>query len=495
MHKDIESAINTWNRQMTSIKKEVDELIDSLSYIVDDKSKIETFFKISKELKRLSVMSEHKVRMIEQLIKLYDQKENQLILKLNKEHNQFQWKSIFYLEKGRSMIKKLNLIPVNYQFFNDIFVEYYWFIEKNRWILEEPEIFDQWGATPSLELNILLNNISYTQSGIELMLKNAKETNNLEDLFLYYEVMGDLYFLKFLLTKKVFNETAGITYLYFATKSYEQSIKNKKLTERKEIYRNGIVGFEYQDILYRLFEEEGIRGDIYNVSSKLDYISKNYKYDVRDLSISSEEKPVDYNNAVLKKISDHLKEISKKNNDISDSHDRAWGIILKKLGIWLYQSFREPFFYRKFAENWMMEREMDLWFSERFLQLVSEKQLSYARESMKGGGKCEHIINNIPIEDKIVDKSDSISIGDFLEEQYRRHYPQVRQYALGESKYAVLLITDVRREVKNCDVFPSAPENCILFKYNEEDNIWCAIFVFQVFLKSPSQLGPLKGFT
>ena len=37
--------------------------------------------------------------MIEHLIKLYNQKENELILELTEERNNFQWKSIYYLEK------------------------------------------------------------------------------------------------------------------------------------------------------------------------------------------------------------------------------------------------------------------------------------------------------------------------------------------------------------------------------------------------------------
>lgn len=51
-----------------------------------------------------------------------------------------------------------------------------------------------------------------------------------------------------------------------------------------------------------------------------------------------------------------------------------------------------------------------------------------------------------------------------------------------------ILITDRRSRVKSSDISPSAPENCILFTKNEEDNIWCAVFVSQVFTKSPSKL-------
>ena len=492
MHIDIEDTINTWNTHIIPKKESVEKLISSLSQIEDDKLKIERLFKISNEFKILSALSESKKNMTEHMIEFYNQNENQTILDLIEEYNDFQWKSIFYLEKSRRMIKDLNIVPPNYKFFDDIYVEYFWFIIQNKSVLEEPEMFDQYTPTPSPGLNIILNNITYTQSGIKLILDNFENSNDLEHLFIYYEVMGDLYFLKFLLTKKIYNETAGITHLYFATKSYEKSIKNKLLTERREIHREGIVGFDYQDILYRLFEEEGIRGAVYNVNGKLSYISKKYKYDIRDLSITFEDELIDYKKPVFEKINDHLKQIRSFNTKNLDSHDRAWKLILEKLGFILHHSFQNPQYFRKLAELWQKEKEMDLWFADKFYQLASEKQLSYTRESMIGGGKCEHIINSIPIEDKIVDRSDCIKMADFLEERYKKHYPQTSQYALGEgSKYAIILITDRRPGVNNCDIKPSAPENCFLIKKNEEGNIWCAVFVFQVYTKTPSQLKSL----
>ncbi|MFW9878028.1 MAG: hypothetical protein ACFFG0_33525 [Candidatus Thorarchaeota archaeon] len=491
LQSEIEDTVNIWNKHIIPKKENLGNLISNLPFIEDIKTKIETLFKISKEFKILSALSQSKLNMTQSLCKLYNENVNKLILDLLEEYNDFQWKTILYQEKARRMIKDMNLVPPNYVFFNDIYIEYYWFIEKNMAVLEESELFDQWTPTPSPGLNIILNNLIYTQSGIKLILNHSEETNNLENLYLYYEVMGDLYFLMFLLIKKIYNETAGITYLYFATKSYEKSIQNKNLTERKEIHREGIVGFDYQDILYRLFEEEGIKGAIYNVNSKLSFISQKYKYDIRDLSIIFEDEPVDFKKPVLKKINDHLKVIGLFDNNNLDSHDRAWKLILEKLGFCLLHAFHDTHFYRKWAEKWEVEKQMDLWFAERFYQLVTENKLSYTRESMVGGGKCEHIINRIPIEDKIVDMSDGIKITDFLEKKYREYYPQTRQYALGESKYAVILITDRRPEIKRGIISPSAPENCILFRHNKEDNIWCAIFVFQVFTKTPSQLKTL----
>ncbi|MFX0135237.1 MAG: hypothetical protein ACFFDN_16455 [Candidatus Hodarchaeota archaeon] len=488
MYDDIEDTVNTWNNHIIPKKENVEMLISNLSKIDDFKTKIETLFKISKEFKTLSVLSQSKKNMTEYMCKFYNRNEKKLILDLIEEFNDFQWKAIYYQEKGRRMIKDMNLVPPNYDFFNDIYNEYFWFIEEKKDVREDIEMFDLWTPTPSSGLNIILNNLTYAQVGIRLILNVSEENNNLENLFLYNEVMGDLYLLKFLLTKKIYNETAGITHLFFATKSYEKSIQNKLLTERKEIYREGLVGFEYQDILYRLFEEEGFKGSIYNVNSKLNYISQNYPYNIREISLNINDITVDYKKPVLRKISDYLKEIRLFDSKNLDSHDRAWKLLLEKMGFWLLHSFKDTHFFRKWAEGWEDEKEMDLWFADHFIQFTSEKDLSYSQESMAGGGRCEHFINSIPIEDKIIERSDCIEMEDFLEEQYRIHYPQTRQYALGESKYAIILITDRRLGVKNGNISVSSPHSCILFRKHAKDNIWCAIFVFQVFSKSPSKL-------
>jgi len=57
-----------------------------------------------------------------------------------------------------------------------------------------------------------------------------------------------------------------------------------------------------------------------------------------------------------------------------------------------------------------------------------------------------------------------------------------------EEQYSIILITARRAGVKNGDIPATAPKNCILFKKDEENDIWCAVIAFQVFLNSPSHL-------
>ena len=133
---------------------------------------------------------------------------------------------------------------------------------------------------------------------------------------------------------------------------------------------------------------------------------------------------------------------------------------------------------------------MHEWFDLKFRTLERENEfITYHSEADVGGGECEHFINDIPIEDKIVDKSNHTKIREFLEEQYENHYPQIRRHAIGkQSKYAILLITDKREAIINDTIRASSSNKCLLFQYNEDDNLWCAVFAFQVFQKSLSQV-------
>lgn len=490
MHDDIEDTINTWNRHISPKKENVEKLISSLSKIDDIKTKIETLFKISKEFKILSALSQSKKNMIESMCKLYNRNENKRILALIEEFNDFQWKTIFYQENGRRLIKNMNLVPPNYGFFNDIYSEYFWFIEEKKEVREQTEMFELWCPTPSSGLNIIINNLTHTQSGIRLILNAAEESNNLKDLFLYSEIMGDLYLLKFLLTKKVYNQTAGFTHLYFAIKSYEDSVKFKYLMERKEVFHEGIVGYEYQDILSLLLNEEGYRGSLYNVNNKLQFIKQLYPYDIKDITLNIYDEKQDLKGKIFEKINVHLEKVKMLESDTIDSHDTIWKLLLEHLALLLIQSYNNSRYLRLFANEWDKEKDMQEWFDNKFYELEAKYDLiSFHKESEAGGGACEHFINNIPIEDKIIDKSNYIQMEDFLEEQYKEHYLQVRQYALGkESRYAVILIVDRRQGIKNGNISTSAPHNCISFRYSQKDKLWCAILVFQVFLKSPSKL-------
>lgn len=192
----------------------------------------------------------------------------------------------------------------------------------------------------------------------------------------------------------------------------------------------------------------------------------------------------------FEEITEHLKELGIVEQEPEDIQDRTWKVLLNDIARLLIQTFNKKNTFHSEALEWKVEKEMHSWFDLRFLSLEKEYEfITYHFEPEAGGGKCEHFINKIPIEDKIVKKSDNRNIKEFLEEQYEEHYRQVKRYGTGkQSKYAVLLITDKREEIINATFEASSPNNCLLFQYNEEAKLWYAVFAFQVLQKSPAQL-------
>ncbi len=198
----------------------------------------------------------------------------------------------------------------------------------------------------------------------------------------------------------------------------------------------------------------------------------------------------EYKGTVFEKINRHLKEAGILEKEPRNIQDKTWKLLLEYLGRLLIQSYNKKNSFLKSAEEWKKEIEMHEWFHIKFQVFKQEHNfITYHTEAESGGGKCEHFINYIPIEDKIVDKSDNKEMKAFLEEQYKKYYSQIRRYMGGQqSKYGILLITDKREGIKNDVIRASVPENCLIFQYNERDDLWCAVFAFQVLLKSPSQL-------
>ncbi len=195
------------------------------------------------------------------------------------------------------------------------------------------------------------------------------------------------------------------------------------------------------------------------------------------------------NGNIFEEITDHLKEAGISEQETEDIQVRTWILLLNHIALLSEQSFNKKNSFQEEALFWKKEKEMHEWFDLKFRAFEKEHEfINYHSEADAGGGECEHFINDIPIEDKIVDKSDHTNIREFLKEQYENHYPQVRRYGIGKrSKYAILLITDKREEIINDAIRVSSPNKCLMFQYNKEDNLWCAVFAFQVFKKTPSQ--------
>ena len=189
-------------------------------------------------------------------------------------------------------------------------------------------------------------------------------------------------------------------------------------------------------------------------------------------------------------ITEHLKKLGIVEQEPKDIQDRTWKVLLNYISSLLIQTYNKKNTFHSEALEWKVEKEMHTWFDLKYLSLEKEHDfITYHSEPEAGGGRCEHFINKIPIEDKIVTSSDNENIEDFLEEQYEIHFPQERRYAIGkQSKYSILLITDKREEIIDGTNRAASPNKCLLFQYDEKDNLWCAVIAFQVIQKSPSEL-------
>jgi len=193
-----------------------------------------------------------------------------------------------------------------------------------------------------------------------------------------------------------------------------------------------------------------IKNPYYKKKSKKDYIGL---------------KPL-HKGKIFEKLNRHLVEAGILEQEVKNIQDTTWKLLLEYLTSLLIQSYNKRNSFQITAEKWKKETEMHEWFDRKFIEFnLDHDFIFYHTEADSGGGKCEHFINDIPIEDKIIDKSDYQKMKKFLEEQYENYYPQVRRYASGkQSRYGILLIADRREEIKNDIIRASVPEKCLMFQ-------------------------------
>lgn len=101
---------------------------------------------------------------------------------------------------------------------------------------------------------------------------------NYKDLFLFYEVLGDLYIQEYAILKKFLNYNLiklspliGKAYL-----NYKKSFFYRKVVEKKEPHTHyaGLRGIPHLPILYDFYKD--IHPHINGVHKKLEFISEKY---------------------------------------------------------------------------------------------------------------------------------------------------------------------------------------------------------------------------
>jgi len=106
------------------------------------------------------------------------------------------WNSINYREKCLRIIKENNVIEANDGIFMDVGLKYRYFITYDFEEPKEEEFwFEKFGDTPNDKINIVINDLEYAKRGIYYTIKNYKKKEDYQELFIWCEVMGDLFLI------------------------------------------------------------------------------------------------------------------------------------------------------------------------------------------------------------------------------------------------------------------------------------------------------------
>jgi len=161
----------------------------------------------------------------------------------------------------------------------------------------------------------------------------------------------------------------------------------------------------------------------------------------------------------------------------------TWLELISFFGKLLHISYDIEGFLRIPAQTWTDEvRDMQPWVSEELMRGFGSRLKD---EALVSGGHSDHWIDGIPIEDKLLRTEEKLNNEKLIEEKYQKHKNQLLREA-GKSGYGLLVIADIREEIKNNDIPAHPLKNCL--KIFLENNIWIAVYLFQAFTSTPSKL-------
>ncbi|MHA1723369.1 MAG: hypothetical protein ACTSXH_00795 [Promethearchaeota archaeon] len=456
-------------------KKEIHELNNKLSTIDDLAEKFKLLQTLAESYYKLSRHYELKYN----LSKNFDD----YIEILNAKQQSF-----VCVEKSLSLLRRneVDVIHNARWFVNNLGFEYDYLVTYSGEIPRDLELYySSYYPYPNRALNILLNNISDYQRLIGIWIARAENDKDYKNLFIYCEVMGDLFLLKQLLTEDLIDVNV-IRYTdnaHFAYYFYDKAIRNRHIVDRRETALFGLVdpqGYNYQDVLYSISKKFGIRNIVRgSLEEKIKSLRKLYPHVIDKTTFPP------FRSKTHERLISLIKE---RKVPYNDKHDKIFRRLCEWLSNMVNIAYDNPKYYRKDACHWTTEDKMHIWIERELNIFEAYTGCEYHREAESGGGKCEHWITNIPLEDKLISDYDDIEdIEEFLNKIYNEHGGQVLQYAEGKrSKYGLLLIADIRDKIKNQIIRRSPGYKCINLKYDKEYEIWIGIFIFQAMYKPPS---------
>lgn len=272
------SGLEVWEQtRATKVKSEIKELLiikikllKNAKNIKDLSEKYSAFWSLKENFEQLK----HKFRSLQIWTRV----------KFEKEIDFYLCCEIYYFELCFSMLKKkyeAKNVDLRH-FLNATQLEYEYFIEKN-YKLPDHFInagFELEGVSNIPKLNLVINNIRNAQANLEILLERNEQKQNYKDLFLYYEVMGDLYIHIYLLLKglkdiisRVLDENLRYAYYY-----YYRSIENKQIFMEKEgdyrTHYDGLHGWPCLGVFVDFYNSIGV-SNVHDVRLKLEQLNLN----------------------------------------------------------------------------------------------------------------------------------------------------------------------------------------------------------------------------
>ena len=403
------------------------------------------------------------------------------------------WNSIYYREKCLQIIKQNYAIEANDGIFMDVGLKYRYFIRYDyEEIKEEGFQLEKFGDALNEKINIIINDIEYAKRGMYYTLQYYEKDNNHEELFIWCEVMGDLYLIIQLLLIKggrndlMDNAKQALVY-------YKESRERLKLFAKPTVHYAGIHGLAYQTNFFDpLLKSFGFKGYSESSVDKMEYIEKillkkKGGMDYMDYLESSLLDNKTILNNSIKKLERKYPMLKYKGIDFED-----WKVVLNFVHDHILSYNYEQRYLNNIVATWKVEEDMQKWLQQQInTALVAKKNepsFYSGREVKKGGGDCDHYYKKIPICDKwkrdANAKNYPVKIDEFIEKIYNDHYQQVKSYA-NDVKLAVMTVVDSREVTTEKN--PDMVKDCYKFMINEQDGVITAIFVIQVWKKTPSK--------
>lgn len=401
------------------------------------------------------------------------------------------WNAIYYREKCLQIIKRNEAIEANDQIFMDVGLKYRYFIKYDYDEIKEDGLrFEKFGNVKKEKINIIINDISYAIRGMYYEINYFEKSNDHEELFCLYEIMGDLYLIIRLLLieggRKDLLDNGKQALMY-----YKESREVLKFYAKPTISYEGIYGLSYQVNFFEpLLKTHGFRGFFLSSIDKMEFIEKvllkkESGMEYKEYSHFLDNKLILENR--ISNLTDKYPILIHKQMDFED-----WKTVLYFVHDKILSFNFEQRNINNILASWKGEADMQKWIQlliDTFIrEMRNDPPFFTVREPKKGGGNCDHTYRRIPICDKWKRDTNSgiypTKIAKFIDKVYNEHYGQVKSYA-DDIKLAVMIVVDSRQETRNKS--PDMVRDCYSIKVNQQDGIITAIFVVQVSDIPPSK--------